>query len=522
MVIHPKIRQLKWISWCIIILFLFFHEQLFSQQSDIKITLNINNRKLSDILDSLSTRFNVNFSYNAEIPAMREIRTISITAGLDEILSKLLQSERLEFSKDGNHIIIYKTLSLPPDEPIQKKIEKFIVFKGKIFEKKTSTPLPFASVSISRSSIGTVANDNGEFTIRVPDSLIHDTLIISFIGFQTEKRYLNSLVGNFINISLNENPVNIDKVIIKPLSGLEIVKEMIENIGKNYSRQNAMYTAFYREATRKDDDYISICEAVLDISKASYSSRLYNDQARIFKGRKTEDTKQMQKLSYKLEGGVYNCLSLDVIKEKASFLSYESFDQYDYTVIRKVPYNNQILIVVEFKQKENVEMPFYDGIMYIDAKTKALVATKFCLSPSGLKYARSLLVKKEPSKYQLKPIGAEYQVYYRNINGKWYLDYLRGEIKIKAKSNKWFFNSTFTSFSEIAVTEIDTNNTARFKWNEITKSSDIMVDFLKDNDENFWSNYNLIQPNQPLQEAIKKINIKKSLYTDKSEKDKLF
>ena len=54
MVIHPKIRQLKWISWCIIILFLFFHEQLFSQQSDIKITLNINNRKLSDILDSLS------------------------------------------------------------------------------------------------------------------------------------------------------------------------------------------------------------------------------------------------------------------------------------------------------------------------------------------------------------------------------------------------------------------------------------------------------------------------------------
>jgi hypothetical protein len=132
------------------------------------------------------------------------------------------------------------------------------------------------------------------------------------------------------------------------------------------------------------------------------------------------------------------------------------------------------------------------------------------------------LVKKQPHKFQVKPVSTEYQVYYRFINGKWYLAYMRGELITRAKSTKLFFNSTFTSVSEMVITEIDTTNKMRFKRKEIAKPNDILVDNVSNSDENFWSNYVIIQPEQSLQLAIKKLNIKKALVPDESLWKKLF
>ncbi len=154
--------------------------------------------------------------------------------------------------------------------------------------------------------------------------------------------------------------------------------------------------------------------------------------------------------------------------------------------------------------------------MYVDIETKALVAAKFSLSPRGIKYARNLLIKKQPKAVQVKPEGADYQVYYRNINGKWYLGYVRSEIRIKAKGTKFILNSLFTSVSELAITDIDTTNFDRFRWNEIARSRDITVDQLTDFDPGFWHNFNIIQPEQALLEEIKDLSMKKSLTEEKS------
>jgi len=303
---------------------------------------------------------------------------------------------------------------------------------------------------------------------------------------------------------------------------LDIVREVSKNIVRNYSSKHSLYTAFYRETTREENNYISICEAVVDIAKAPYNNQYISDQAKIFKGRRSENVKKIKNLRYKLEGGIYNCLLLDVVKDESSFLSEEYFNYYEYEYVKQMAYENRVLYVISFDQREGIDIPLYKGLLYIDSESNALVALKFGLSPRGMKYAKNLLVKKQPSKFQVTPLSTDYQVYYRFINGRWYLAYVRGELKIKAKSTKWFFNSVFTSVTEMAITGIDTTTKIRFRWKETVKPNDIVVDNVSNTNEDFWSNYVIIQPEQSIMNAVNKLNIKKNVATEESFWKKIF
>ena len=54
------------------------------------------------------------------------------------------------------------------------------VIKGKVLEDKSNQPLPYASVYINQTTIGTTSTDNGAFVLNVPPG-VHD-LVVSFIG----------------------------------------------------------------------------------------------------------------------------------------------------------------------------------------------------------------------------------------------------------------------------------------------------------------------------------------------------
>ncbi len=507
--------------------FLFFlilsglFNQVFSQTTTDKLAVNYTNLKFSDILDSLSGRFGVNFSYNADLPSFNKSKSISCNSGLDDILKILLKDEGLQYEILGKQVIISRDLTTSENDTLYKKDNGIVIARGTITDKKTHEPLPFASVTLKDRSIGTVGNTNGGFVLVVPDSLKHGILEFSYMGYKPEAMLIDSISGKPVNIELSVYVVSILEIVVKPVIGLEIVKDVINNINKNYSAKKAMYTAFYRETAREKNDYISVCEAVLEIAKAPYNNSL-NDQARIFKERKSENVKKTGNLAFKLEGGIYNCLRLDVIKDNASFLSPDYFESYDYQYVKKMTYDNREIIVVAFDQKKGIEMPLYKGTMYVDEESKALVAVDFSLSPAGIKYAVGSLVKKQPSKSQVKPVGADYKVFYRRINGKWYPAYMRAELRIRAKSNKLLFNSLFTSVSEMAVTDIDTTNKSRFRWSEVAKSQDITEDNMVTYDENFWNGYNMIQPEKSMIEAIDKLNIKKGAALKENFWDRLF
>lgn len=57
------------------------------------------------------------------------------------------------------------------------------LIKGTVFEKGTSTPIPYASLYVKDKN-GVICDDNGRFTIDVDKISLNDTIIISCIGFE--------------------------------------------------------------------------------------------------------------------------------------------------------------------------------------------------------------------------------------------------------------------------------------------------------------------------------------------------
>jgi hypothetical protein len=73
--------------------------------------------------------------------------------------------------------------------------ETFYLVKGKVVDKNTKAPLPGASVFAQNSTFGEATNENGNFTLKIPNGGY--TLVASFTGYETQSiRISNSSSGN--------------------------------------------------------------------------------------------------------------------------------------------------------------------------------------------------------------------------------------------------------------------------------------------------------------------------------------
>ena len=92
---------------------------------------------------------------------------------------------------------------------------------------QSNTPLPFATVYLSNTTIGTLANENGIYTLKIPRNGEYD-LVSSCIGFTTNTRTIRAEGENLkINIKLKANVILIDEVTVSAKD---------KNRVKNYSQ----------------------------------------------------------------------------------------------------------------------------------------------------------------------------------------------------------------------------------------------------------------------------------------------
>jgi hypothetical protein len=483
-----------------------------------QIRVNFKQLSLTDIIDSLSNKYNVNFSYNADLPVIKKLKSIDTIGNISQIVSILLKDEEIGYKIIDKQVVLFQ-LKTNTIEPVYNKNDtlSYIKIAGTISDFEQKITLPYANVFLLVRNIGTTTNSKGEFLLKIPKEYISDTLVVSYIGYKNYRIPVSQINYNEnLDINLSSNKTLLPTVIVKPVNIYDIIDGISRNRSKNYSTQPANYTAFFRESTKEDNEYITICEAVVDIYKSAYNSSFEIDKAKIYKGRKSENEGKVKNLKYKFEGGINNCLMLDIVKDLTSFTSTEFYYWYDYKYEKIIEYEGRELYVISFDQKEEIQDPLFKGIIYVDVETKALIAAHFSLSPRGMKYAQNLLIKKHPRKFKIKPIYANYRVSYREIDNKWCLDNIMCEIQIKAKSDKLFVNSTYTSTCEMVVTQVDTVNVQKYKWKDVVKANEVLSESIQSmTDENFWGRYNIIKPEEPVIEAIKRLSIKQNLVQQK-------
>jgi hypothetical protein len=386
--------------------------------------------------------------------------------------------------------------------------QEILIFKGKVVDKETLVPLVFASVTVKETNIATITNIDGEFQIKVPESEKTKNLEISFIGYKNRVIPISELKNSgFKNIfALETAPIPIGEIIVKPMMPDEIVEKMIGSINRNYPDKPNLMTAFYRETIRKNRTYVSIGEALVEVFKAPYNSDLRFDGSKIYKGRKSSDSEKMDTVLFKLQGGPVTALDLDLVKNPEAILTRDAMKYYDYKLSGVIEIDGKPHFVVEFIQKPGIEVPLFLGKLYIDTRSYALSTAEFGFNLSNKEEAASLFIRKKPLGMEVTPEVATYMVKYREQDSKWYFAYSRAEVKFKVNWKKKLFNTTYTTMSEMAVTDRTDEEVIKFAGKDKLRYSDIFLEEVGAfADPEFWGDYNVIEPDQSIESAIRRI-----------------
>jgi|TARA_B100000768_G_scaffold11390_2_gene11195 hypothetical protein len=386
----------------------------------------------------------------------------------------------------------------------------YIEFSGKIINAENKEPLIFANLNVLESNISTISNSKGDFKIKIPKSYSSSKIKVSFIGFKTRIIDLKSFVDqNTISLNVYVTPLS-EMVMSIPKDVEGLVKETLSNSGQNYLKENTIMTAFYRETIKRKRRNVSLSEAVVNIYKSPYKLYSKKDVIKILKIRKDTDYSRLDTLALKLSGGPFNTLFQDIIKYPNYFIPSFFISNYSFSVHRTSKINNRPVYVVRFKQKEDIMDPFYYGELFIDGENKILLSATYSLNVSDKEKASKLFVRKKPKGANVWPTKAVYRVDYAERNGKWFYSYSNLSIDFKVNWDKKIFNKNYSLSSEMAITDWIENRTLDYpRRRELINPSIILTDSkLGFQDLNFWGEDNIIEPENSIQNAIKKIKKK--------------
>lgn len=490
---------------------------------DKKITLEIRNEPIISILDKISAQTKVFFSYDATLIEADKITNLSVVdKTIQESLDSLFAS-RFVYKTIGDQIII----ALPEadensgNEPIDSNLKPPVIsFKGRVFDGDRKEVLPFTNISILGSNIGTLSNSDGDFELKIPASMQQDTIIVSCLGFRQYSKPISEIKEEKYSIYLHPTTFQLKEIKVTGINPQEIVSRILSKINLNYPQHSEIMTAFYREVLQQDGKYIDVAEAVLEIKKAMYGNEYDEDKVKCVKGRKNENVQPFRFVDFKIQGGPYYITMLDVVKTLDSFLDPEFREFYKYSLDDIVERDNRTLYVLGFKPREKVDYPCYQGKLFVDMSTFALVQADFSLSRAGLKFAHSSLIKKKPKDFYVRPIDVDYKVSYRRSENQWHLNHAQASIKFKVKSKEDRVNSTFHSTSDLLIADIRPDDGTHFKRDELFNPKDIFTEIITNYDEGFWGNYNTIKPSEDLRNALQKYSLENDTLFNINEKEK--
>lgn len=379
------------------------------------------------------------------------------------------------------------------------------VYKGELKDAKTKENLVFATIAVENENTATISNSDGEFILKIKKDSKAKNIIVTHLGYENLVFPIKNLKPDRNELLLDQAVLTLGEITVFPDSPEYLIRMLLDKVRENYGSKAYNMTGFYREYVKKRSRYISLSEAVVNIYKSSYTGLLI-DQVQIYKGRKGSDVRKADTLMFKLQGGPATTMLLDVIKNPTVILDKDLIQYYDFSITNMIKIGSRLNYVIDFRQKEGLDFPLYNGKYYVDITNLALTAADFSLNINNPVLATRMFLRKKPLGAKVTPITANYSVKYREQDGEWFFNYAKGEVQFKVDWDKKLFNSNFTIMSEIAITDRDEEGSIRFKNKDQFKRNEILSEQIDAfADEDYWGEYNLIEPDQAIEVAIRRI-----------------
>jgi len=464
---------------------------------------------LENILFLIEKDTAVYFSYNPDI--LERDLTVEWNSGnysLQEILDRISDMQEILYTVIGNQVVFYEKDHEPPLTSAGRKVLSPAVrqVRGRVLGSPGQEPLAYATVWLPSTWEGTIANTDGFFILNLSPAGATDTMAISCMGYKTRNILLSGLRDSMNTIHLQSSVIPIQEVVIRLTDPLHLLREALRRIQENNSLEPVIETAFYRETIQKNDRYVAVSEAVIDVYKPGVES-LSTEQVRVLRGRKNNDFKETDTVIIKLKAGLETNFLLDIIRNRPDFLQEDLLYRFEYRMSDIVVIQDKSTYAIDFHQKESTMPPHYQGRIYIDLESLACRGVEFEINPKTISSATNSMVLKKPRKLKVRLLSASYIVRYKSEGGKFYLSMIRADNRFKVRQRKKLFGNEFRTVSEMAVTGLVTEDVNRFRMRETANARDIFVDLLGGGyDRDFWGTYNYLIPEESLEDALIRIS----------------
>jgi hypothetical protein len=453
------------------------------------ITLQMDSTTVESFLEKLVAENELYFSYNPDLLPTGKQNFSYFNLPLGEILRELLPDSLFEVGVVDRQLIITKI------EPKPLRVS------GRVTETDGKSPIPFAAVAMEGSYLGTMTNREGNFDLTIPYPMRDHNVVVSSLGYKQRILSLQELQREFI-VRLQDESIKLREILVKPTDPKYILKQFRDNIRKNYADEPQVMVTFYRETARQDNDYVGIWEAAMEILKAPYQEDV-PDRVRFLKGRKADLNRKPKEVYLKVQGGPLSINSLDVVKNLETFLDPEYEPLYQYRFEQPEIINGRITWIIRFNRVAETDFPCFNGRVWIDSDSYALVAAEFSYDKKSLKINGETFIQKEPIGFDTRPENVDYAVQYRLLNNKWQFYSAHSDILFRVKQKRKF-KTDYRNVTDVLVTQqYPFPKKARFGPEGIFREKDVFSEKIGIYDKEFWGNYNVIKPDDELIKALK-------------------
>jgi hypothetical protein len=368
--------------------------------------------------------------------------------------------------------------------------QSYLTIGGSVQDEETKKPLSFASVSISGESIGTVTNVNGEFDFHIPEQYLHDTLVISHVGYKSLKRCVAD-IQNKHAFELKPYAFLLNEVEIreKNLTGKEIVSKAIKNLTLNYSTKPYCLEGFFREIEEENNKYVLLTEAAVDVYDKSF------DGKRKSQLQESVDVKEMRRSlrhsGLKNRNNIGIALT-DLIENNDVRYNRGMMDTStnEFSIDTITAYNDRMVYGISVSNKID------KGMLYIDIETYGVL--KISMERKNRDGGKYYYINPGPNRMSRGRVWFVFSVEFELYNGKLYPRRMH-----ESELNELYDPKT----SEVKITSIETlefvaNNIHPGKESKEAKKLKYgLIIKHKEYNKEFWANYNTLKLT-PLSEKL--------------------
>jgi hypothetical protein len=319
-------------------------------------------------------------------------------------------------------IVIFSLLIIGP--ATKCRAQNSLTATGKVIDAYTGLALPYAGLRISESNLINIARSDGSFKLKIPQSHNKHSLIISYLGYESETIALTEFRNRAITVKLNPADKAIAQVTVKPGLAESLLEKALEKVSVNYADTAQNQIAYYLETVKENGEYCDYIELILKIYKAPYTNTFKNDQIQALKGRQAQNLKPAKLYDYVyFVDGPYEAVRCDIAKypkdfisiprHSLNFLDKRHFKFYYYSLRYQPELGNDVLII-EFRPKS--KRAFYKGSLALHRKTLTFLALYYTIEQN--KIGESRLMSEDVSDF----LNSQ-NIYTQNLNYECFSEY---------------------------------------------------------------------------------------------------